>query len=188
MTQSTPFDNAMKIAIEEAQISLRDGNHGFGAVVARDNRIISRAHDSEETQLDPTAHAEMGAIREACVLLGKDLSSCAIVSTHEPCPMCAAAIVWARIRTVVYGYSIQYSVAQGRQRIEMRSAEIFERANARVVIQQGVLEKECSVLYNYDVRRELKRLRGAADESCDSTTRSEKQGLLHGSKLSHGPR
>ena len=87
MTGSAAFDGIMKVAIEEARVSLREGNRGFGAVVVKKNRIISRAHDCEETQADPTAHAEMGAIRDACVQLGKDLSSCAIVSTHEPCPM-----------------------------------------------------------------------------------------------------
>jgi tRNA(Arg) A34 adenosine deaminase TadA len=164
MIGSITFDDAMKVAIEEARVSLREGNHGFGAVVVKNNRIISRVHDCEETQADPTAHAEMGAIREACMQLGKDLSSCAIVSTHEPCPMCAAAIVWAHISTVVYGHSIRDSVAQGRRRIRIECAELFERADARVAVQEGILKKECSVLYNQDVRKELNKLRGASDE------------------------
>jgi tRNA(adenine34) deaminase len=164
------LENSMKIAIEEARESLREGNHGFGAVIVRDNSIIARAHDTEETETDPTAHAEMNAIRKASTLVGKDLSTCILISTHEPCPMCATAIVWAQIQTVAFGYAISDAVAQGRRRIELSCEELFQKADAKVAIQRGVLKDECSILYDRAVRAELKGLRSASDDylrECD---------------------
>jgi len=113
------FQEFMKLAIEEAEASLREGNSGFGAVIAQDGRIISRAHDTEKTDLDPTAHAELTAIRKAASLLGRHLDGCLILSTHEPCPMCAAAIVWSGIKEVGYGCSIKEALEQGRKRIDL---------------------------------------------------------------------
>jgi pyrimidine deaminase RibD-like protein len=89
----------MKIAIEEAEQSLREGNHGFGAVIVKNNAIIAQAHDTEVTDRDPTSHAEINAIKLASSRVGPDLAGCILLSTHEPCPMCSAAIIRARIRT-----------------------------------------------------------------------------------------
>ncbi|MEN6623581.1 MAG: nucleoside deaminase, partial [Smithella sp.] len=87
------LEQDMKIAIKEAEASLREGNNGFGAVIVRDSKIIASSHDKEDTQKDPTSHAEMNVIRQASKKIGKKLSGCILVSTHEPCPMCASAIV-----------------------------------------------------------------------------------------------
>jgi tRNA(adenine34) deaminase len=154
----------MRIAIEEARESLREGNHGFGAVIVRDGKILARSHDTEETDADPTAHAELRAIREAASHVGKDLSSCMLVCTHEPCPMCAAAIVWSKIPALVYGYSIAEAMRQGRTRMDLECREIFRRAPADVQLHAGLLREECALLYDRDVRAEIKRLRGATDD------------------------
>ena len=154
----------MKLAIEEAEASLREGNSGFGAVIAQDGRIIARAHDTEKTDLDPTAHAELAAIRKAAFLLGRHLDGCLILSTHEPCPMCAAAIVWSGIKEVVYGYSIQEALEQERERIDLSCREIFERAGKSIAIHEGLLHDRCSVLYNREVREQVGWLR-EADEA-----------------------
>ena len=100
----------MKVAISEAKLSLREGNKGFGAVLVRNGTIFVATHDSEVTESDPTAHAEMKLIRDACRKLNrKELSDWVIVSTHEPCPMCTAAIIWAKISEIIYGASITAS-------------------------------------------------------------------------------
>jgi tRNA(adenine34) deaminase len=156
---------AMKAAISEAEASHREGNHGFGAVVLAGGEIISRAHDREETERDPTSHAETNAIRLAAKALGKDLSLCAIVSTHEPCPMCASAIVWSGIAEVAYGYSIEKAVEQGRNRIEIPCREIFERSGRKIAIHAGLLTEDCAPLYDREVRKEIKRLRNATEEA-----------------------
>lgn len=157
------LESFMRLAIKEACISLREGNHGFGAVIIKDGEVISKAHDEEETEGDPTSHAELNAIRLASQKLGKHLTGCQIVSTHEPCPMCASAIVWSGIQEAAFGYSIEKSLVQGRNRIAITCTEVFERAGANISIQSGVLESECALLYQQNVRSVVKRLRNATE-------------------------
>lgn len=154
----------MQLAIEEAGISLREGNCGFGAVITKGDEVIAKAHDTEKTDHDPTAHAELTTIRKAASLLGRHLDGCQIIATHEPCPMCATAIVWAGIESVGYGYSIQEAIEQGRNRIALTCREVFERAGKRIVIQEGILHDQCAVLYNREVRDQVAKLR-TADEA-----------------------
>lgn len=90
----------MKIANEEAQYGMRQ-NHGgpFGAVIVKSGRVIAKGHNEVLKTNDPTNHAEMLAVRRACVKLKRfDLSDCEIYSTCEPCPMCFAAIHWAKMK------------------------------------------------------------------------------------------
>jgi tRNA(adenine34) deaminase len=151
----------MKAASDEACLSLREGNHGFGAVIIHEGEIISQTHDSEETDHDPTAHAELEAIMAASVKLGKDLSACTLICTHEPCPTCATAIVRAKIGTVAYGYAIADAIRQSGTRIDLPCAEIFRRAGADIHVISGLMGVECALLYDQSVRVEMSRLRGA---------------------------
>ncbi len=159
------FGQYMRLAIKEAEASLREGNNGFGAVIVKDGAVIAYAHDREDTFSDPTSHAEMNVIREACTKIGKKLAGCTLVCTHEPCPMCAFAIVWAGIEEVIFGYSIQDAMAQGRNRINLPCKKAFRLAGSEIKVQGGVLKEECSILYREDVRREIKNLRNADDAS-----------------------
>lgn len=95
----------MKAAVEEATMGLRQNRGGpFGAVIVRNGKIVARAHNEVIRTNDPTAHAEIVAIRKAAARLKRfDLSACEIYSTCEPCPMCLAAIHWASIRKLHYG-------------------------------------------------------------------------------------
>lgn len=95
----------MEKAIEEAEkgIAVRDGGP-FGAVIVKDNKIIAFGHNKVISSNDPTAHAEIVAIREASRILQRfDLSDCELYTTCEPCPMCYSAIHWAKISRVYYG-------------------------------------------------------------------------------------
>jgi len=154
----------MKLALQEAVLSLREGNNGFGAVIIQNKKIISTAHDTEDSQNDPLAHAELKAIKVATEKLGKNLTGCILVSTHEPCPMCATAIIWSGISEIVYGYSIKDALAQGRRRIDLSCRELFERAKASIKITEDILSDECSMLYQKDVRAEIKRLINVNDD------------------------
>jgi tRNA(adenine34) deaminase len=94
----------MKIALEEAQIAMDEDEVPVGAVIVHDNRVIARAHNQREQLHDPTAHAEMIAITQAAEALQSwRLDGSTLYVTLEPCPMCAGAILQARIPTVVYG-------------------------------------------------------------------------------------
>ncbi|MDF2661781.1 MAG: adenosine deaminase, partial [Paenibacillus sp.] len=94
----------MEEAIKEAKKAEELKEVPIGAVIVKEGRIIARGHNLRETTHDPTAHAEMIAIREASEVLGAwRLLDCTLYVTLEPCPMCAGAIVQARVKTVVYG-------------------------------------------------------------------------------------
>jgi tRNA(Arg) A34 adenosine deaminase TadA len=162
------LQSAMKTAISEAHASLREGNHGFGAVILREGQIIAQAHDREESDQDPTSHAETNAIRQAAKSYGKHLDGCILVSTHEPCPMCAAATVWSGIREVAYGYSIAQAIRDGHTRIDLPVEEIFRRAGVALTLYAGVLGDECATLYHPLVRSEVKRLRDVTAEGLEA--------------------
>jgi len=93
------------MAVEEAFSGIRKNEGGpFGAVILKNGRVVSKAHNRVLKTCDPTAHAEILAIRKASKRLGRfDLSECEIYSTCEPCPMCMAAILWSRIKKLYYG-------------------------------------------------------------------------------------
>ena len=94
----------MKMALQEAQWALEENEVPVGAVIVHQDRVIARAHNQREQLHDPTAHAEMIAITQAAEALRSwRLDGCALYVTLEPCPMCAGAILQARIPTVVYG-------------------------------------------------------------------------------------
>ncbi|HUX19885.1 MAG TPA: nucleoside deaminase [Spirochaetia bacterium] len=94
----------MREAIAEARSGMLSGQGGpFGALIVSRGTIIARAHNEVLTTNDPTAHAEVLAIRRASALLGSfDLSDCEIYSSCEPCPMCFAAVHWAKIRSLYF--------------------------------------------------------------------------------------
>jgi len=98
---------AMRRAEALRDRALRDGDQGFGAVVLRGDRIVGAAPSRVVTANDPTAHAEMEAIRDAArQLRTRDLSGCILVSTSRPCRMCEAAAAWAGIARMVHGESL----------------------------------------------------------------------------------
>ena len=93
----------LDMAIAESEKSVKLGSSPFGAVVVRGADVIARAHNTVVLKKDPTAHAEVNAIRLACKKLGTfDLSGCDLYTSCEPCPMCAAASTWANISHVYY--------------------------------------------------------------------------------------
>lgn len=94
----------MREAIRLADESVRRGGGPFGAVIVKDGEVIAGGSNSVTLDNDPTAHAEIGTIREACRKLGTfDLGGCTIYTSCEPCPMCLGAIYWARIGRIFYG-------------------------------------------------------------------------------------
>lgn len=94
----------MDLALAEARLAAARGEVPVGAVVVRDGVVLARAGNRTLADKDPTAHAEIVAIRAACVALGSErLPGCDLYVTLEPCPMCAAAISFARIRRLYFG-------------------------------------------------------------------------------------
>ena len=94
----------MREAIRLASESVKNGGGPFGAVIVKDGEIVAGSSNSVTIDNDPTAHAEVNTIRQACHKLGTfDLSDCIIYTSCEPCPMCLGAIYWAHLKCVYYG-------------------------------------------------------------------------------------
>ena len=110
----TPNPAYLRRAIELATQNVLAGTGGpFAALIVRDGEVIAEAANSVTTTNDPTAHGEINAIRKACTALGSfSLAGCEIYSSCEPCPMCLAAIYWARLGAIYYGSS-QQDAAKG---------------------------------------------------------------------------
>jgi tRNA(Arg) A34 adenosine deaminase TadA len=105
----------MRMAIDLATDNVYSGKGGpFGAVVVRNGEIIAAAANSVTSTNDPTAHAEVNAIRAACAKLGTfQLEGCDVYTSCEPCPMCLAALYWARCKTIFYGNTAADAAAAG---------------------------------------------------------------------------
>ena len=104
----------MREAIRLASESVKSGGGPFGAVIVKDGEIIAGRSNSVTIDNDPTAHAEVNAIREAARKLGTfDLSGCTVYTSCEPCPMCLGAIYWAHIDRIFYGNNREDAAAIG---------------------------------------------------------------------------
>ncbi|MDF2667971.1 MAG: CMP/dCMP deaminase zinc-binding protein [Paenibacillus sp.] len=115
----------------------------IGAVIVRNGEIVGRGHNLRETTFDPTAHAEMIAIREASANLGAwRLLDCTLYVTLEPCPMCAGALVQSRVKQLVYGTTDPKAGCAGT----LMNLAQEERFNHRVDVVTGVLQEECAQL------------------------------------------
>ena len=132
----------MKIAMEEA----KKGDYPFGALVVKNDKIISQAHNTVN-QLDPTAHAEINAIREACKKLNTiNLSGCILYTTCEPCPMCFTAAWWAQISKIVYGAEVE-DITEKNWKIDIKCSELNNRSGNKIQIKGGLLKDECLKLF-----------------------------------------
>jgi tRNA(adenine34) deaminase len=132
----------MRLALAEAERAALSGDVPVGAVVlARDGTLLAAGHNEREATGDPTAHAEVLAIRRAAALIGDwRLSDCTLVVTLEPCTMCAGAIVQSRVDRVVYGARDEKAGAAGSLWDVIRD----QRLNHRPEVILGVLERECA--------------------------------------------
>jgi guanine deaminase len=138
----------LQAAIFEAHKGMQR-NHGgpFGAVIVHDGRIIARAHNEVLKTNDPTAHAEIVAIRKASAKLGRfDLGDCEIWSTCEPCPMCFAAIHWAKIPLLYYGCTHEDAAKIGFDDAYIYAVIRGETGDLRLQIQQSG-RTECLALF-----------------------------------------
>jgi guanine deaminase len=105
----------MQIAYDEALKGMHNNEGGpFGAAIVHNGKVVASAHNEVLKSNDPTAHAEVNAIRKASQALGRfDLSDCVLYTTCYPCPMCMGAIFWARIPTVYYASSMEDAARGG---------------------------------------------------------------------------
>ena len=144
----------MRFAIDEARRALAEDEVPVGAVIVHDGRVIAAAHNQREQLHDPTAHAEMIAITQAAAALASwRLEGCILYVTLEPCPMCAGAILQARVPTVVFGATDPKAGAV--QTLYQLLAD--PRLNHRADVVGGVLAAECGELLSrfFQAQRQL---------------------------------
>lgn len=139
----TPHDVWMRHALSEARAAFDEDEVPIGAVIVHGERIIAAAHNQREMLKDPTAHAEMIAITQAAEQLGSwRLLDCTLYVTLEPCPMCAGAIVQARIPTVIYGTTDPKAGACHT----LYSITADTRLNHQATVIGGVLVDDCRAI------------------------------------------
>jgi tRNA(adenine34) deaminase len=138
-----PDEEVMRLALAEAAAAVEHGDVPIGAVVMRDGVVIARRHNERELTGDPTAHAEVLALRDAADVVGHwRLLDCTLYVTLEPCVMCAGALVNARIGRVVYGATDPKAGAVA----SLYQVCADERLNHRPPVTEGVLAEECGAL------------------------------------------
>jgi tRNA(adenine34) deaminase len=143
LAAESPHDAHMRRALQEAAIAQAEDEVPVGAIVVQDGRIVASAHNQREQLRDPTAHAEMIAITQAAQALGSwRLDGCTLYVTLEPCPMCAGAIVLARLPQVVYGAADPKAGAVA----SLYQLLNDDRLNHRVEVVAGVLAETCGEL------------------------------------------
>ena len=133
----------MAKAVMLAEQAFEEGEVPVGAIVVHNNAIVGKGYNQVERLNDPTAHAEMIAISAACDTLDeKYLGDCTLYVTLEPCPMCAGALVWSKIGTVVFGASDTKAGACGSVFNIVQNNHLNHRAE----VIQGILEQDCEYL------------------------------------------
>ena len=148
-------------AIEEAKRSASLGKYAIGAVViSATGEIIALAHTTTKADHDATAHAEVNAIRTACKKMHDCyLPGCWLYTTLEPCPMCAAATIWARMDGIVFGASKDDAMRFGKKvndpkftwrQIDMSSREVIAKGNPRIKLVEKFMQDECATLFDFN--------------------------------------
>jgi tRNA(adenine34) deaminase len=155
MADMTRYEEWMREALAEARLAAEAGEVAVGAVVVREGLVIGRGHNEREALGDPTAHAEMTALRNAAKHLGGwRLQGCTLVATLEPCPMCAGAARMARVESIVFG-AYDQGVGCVGSRYDIASDAAF---GAPIPWVGGVLGEECARVLSESMHRR----RGAA--------------------------
>jgi tRNA(Arg) A34 adenosine deaminase TadA len=139
----------MRLAVEQAKQSVRDGQSPFGAVIVKDGEVVCAVHNVVWATTDITAHAEVHALRVACDKLATiDLAGCTIYSSTEPCPMCFSAIHWANCDRIVFGTYIEDADAAGFRELSISNEQMKSLGGSMVEVEGGVLRDEAQEAFD----------------------------------------
>ena len=153
------IDALMQLAIDKTREGIARGQSPFGCAIARDGVILAIAHNTVVETTDITAHAEVNALRQACQVAGDILLEGATVATTcEPCPMCMAALHWARVETVYFGATIADAELAGFNELRLPAAELLRLGGSRVQLTGGTLGDACRELFQTWLSQPTKRV------------------------------
>jgi len=134
----------MRLALEQAELSLREGNWPIGAVIELNGKVIAKAHNQVYTLNDRLAHAEMLALRPVQQELSENKKQATIYTTYEPCPMCFGGIILSRIKKVVCGADLDNS---GAMYFRKELPLLFKQDKFSIDFVQGVLTEDCAKMF-----------------------------------------
>jgi tRNA(Arg) A34 adenosine deaminase TadA len=152
-----PSIDMMQLAINQALLSAAEGQYPLASVLVLREELIAVAKTTLHITNDPTAHAEINAIREACQKQqSRFLEGAWLYTTHEPCAMCAAAAIWAKMEGIVYGASIQDAVAAAKKlnkphfswrQITIPAKEVLSHGTPQLKLIENFMRDECIKLF-----------------------------------------
>ncbi|MCK5321445.1 nucleoside deaminase [Candidatus Pacearchaeota archaeon] len=143
----------MEESISVARKSAKEGDYAIGAIIVKDGKVLAEGKTLLNYHLDPTAHAEIVAIRKACKEINsRFLEGCILYVTHEPCPMCASAAIWAKMKGIVFGATIKdasyfASSKFSWKQINLKCREVLEKSKPRLVLVEEFMREECNELF-----------------------------------------
>lgn len=153
-----PNKKFMTMAIKEAELARKNGDYAVGAVLVKGNKVLAKFSNRSKRDESPIAHAEVLAIiKGSKILKRRHLNDCILYCTHEPCPMCASVIVWARLKGVIYGASQQdmknyrenFSNSKYLWRtIDIPCKVVFAKATEKINVVGDFLRGECMKLFH----------------------------------------
>jgi tRNA(Arg) A34 adenosine deaminase TadA len=138
----------MKAAVEKAREGIAAGQSPFGAVIVSDGKVVAAAHNTVWKDTDPTAHAEVNAIRQAARALKRiELSGCEMFTTCEPCPMCLSAIHWSKLDRVVFGATIEDAAGAGFSELRVGAKELARMGGSPLRVEVAESRDEGRALF-----------------------------------------
>ena len=141
-------ESLMQLAIATARQGIAKGQTPFGCAIVLGDAPVAASHNQVWLTTDITAHAEITALREACRRTGQvHLAGAMVATTCEPCPMCMAALHWARVGTVYFGATIADAASAGFNELAVPARELLERGGSTVKLIPGLLREECAALF-----------------------------------------
>ena len=141
-------DSLMQLAVEVARQGIAAGQSPFGCAISCEGQVLALRHNTVLASMDITAHAEIVALRTACIVARAiHLPGAIVASTCEPCPMCMAALHWARVSSVYYGASIADAQRAGFNELQLPAADLLRLGKSQVQLVAGVREDECRALF-----------------------------------------
>jgi len=139
----------MKMAVQKAHEGIAAGQSPFGAVIVRGSEVVAAAHNTVWRDCDPTAHAEVNAIRQAARALQRiELSGCEMFTTCEPCPMCLSAIHWSKIDRVVFAATIDDAAAAGFSELRVSAKDLARMSGSPLRVEVAAFREEGRALFD----------------------------------------
>ncbi len=145
----------MKTAIELARESAKEGDYALAAIIVKNGEVVGTGKTRLKHENDPTVHAEIVAIRDACQKLGsRFLNDCILYTTHEPCSMCASAAIWARMQGIVFGATLQDALDRQNlnakftwRQINIPCEDVLSKGEPKLELISGLMREECNQLF-----------------------------------------